>query len=120
MKDMICGARGACPHCRRGKLFRSWLTVADQCTDCDEAFHHHRADDLPAYLVVLILGHLMVGFALELERHFAPPFWWHCVLTLPLATLLALIMLQPVKGAVVALQWRMGMHGFKNRIGLLK
>ena len=56
----------------------------------------------------------MVGFALELESNFAPPYWVHFALTLPLTVLLALVLLQPVKGAIVALQWRIGMHGFKD------
>ena len=60
----------------------------------------------------------MVTYALWLEEVFAPPMWVHVVTTMPLAIILALVLLQPVKGAIVALQWRKGMHGFsksKNR-----
>lgn len=116
--DLKTGALGKCPHCEEKTLFASWLKVADQCTDCGEEFHHHRADDLPAYLVVFLLGHVMVALGLEIERAFEPPLWVHAITILPLATILALIMLQPVKGMVVALQWRIGLHGFKDRAGL--
>lgn len=116
--DLKLGLCSTCPQCGEGKLFRSWLKVADQCPKCGEKFHHHRADDLPAYLVILILGHVAVAFALELERAFKPPLWWHFITTLPITAVLALLMLQPIKGAVVALQWRIGMHGFRDRRGL--
>jgi len=32
---------------------------------------------------------------------------------LPLTLALALLLIQPIKGAVIALQWRAGMHGFE-------
>lgn len=113
MHDLSRGFGCKCPKCGEGKLFSKWLTVADHCPACGEEFHHHRADDFPAYVVIFIMGHIMVGFALELESTFSPPFWWHTVSTIPLSIILSLLLLQPVKGAIVALQWRMGMHGFK-------
>src|SRR5688572_22002500 len=55
-------ARGAlctCPACGEGKLFRKFLKVADTCPACGEALHHHRADDMPAYIVMSIVGHIV-------------------------------------------------------------
>lgn len=114
MQDLSRGLYCKCPKCGEGKLFRKWLKVADNCDVCGEEFHHHRADDFPAYVVIIIMGHATVAFALELEGNFAPPLWWHAALTLPLTVILSLALLQPVKGAIVALQWRIGMHGFKK------
>jgi len=111
--DLSLGFACKCPKCGEGKLFGKWLKVVDHCAVCGEEFHHHRADDFPAYVVILILGHVMVTYALWLEEVFAPPFWVHVATTIPLTLVLALVLLQPVKGAIVALQWRMGMHGFK-------
>ena len=48
-----------CPACGTGSMMSGFLKVADSCPDCGEAFHHHRADDGPAYLTILIVGHLM-------------------------------------------------------------
>lgn len=114
MQDLARGAACKCPKCGEGKLFSKWLKVTDACPVCGEEFHHHRADDLPAYLVVMIAGHIMVPLALGLEEGFAPPFWVHFVTIIPATIIVCLALLQPVKGAVVALQWRMGMHGFKH------
>jgi len=114
LHDLKRGLAGKCLHCGEGNIFDKWLKIKDRCDTCGEEFHHHRADDFPAYIVVAILGHIMVTFALALEDIFSPPFWVHFVTTIPLSVALALILLQPVKGAVVAMQWRIGMHGFEK------
>lgn len=113
MRDFGLGWRGACPACARGKMFQSFLKVKPACEACGEEFSHQRADDLPAYIVVLLAGHLFVALALEVEFRFAPPLWLHALLWGPALIVFSLLLLQPVKGVVVALQWRMGMHGFK-------
>ena len=61
------GFFGRCPNCGKGKIFRAFLKVADRCPACDEALHHHRADDAPAYFVILIVGHVVVPLALVVE-----------------------------------------------------
>src|SRR4029077_3858909 len=106
------GAIGRCPHCCKGRLFRAFLKVADQCPACGEALHHHRADDAPAYFVILIVGHLVVPIALAVETAFAPPYWVHLVTWGPVTLGLSLLLLPVVKGAIVALQWANRMHGF--------
>jgi uncharacterized protein (DUF983 family) len=101
-----------CPKCGAGPLLKNYLTVRDHCPVCGEAFYHHRADDGPAYLTILIVGHLM-----------APTIYWVFVTWRPepmvMATLftlgtavLALALLPRLKGAIVALQWAKRMHGF--------
>jgi uncharacterized protein (DUF983 family) len=116
MQAMGRGFRGRCPKCAEGKLFRAFLKVADQCAVCGEEFSHHRADDAPAYFVILIVGHIVVALALEVEIVFAPPYWVHIALWIPLTLALALGLLQPVKGAIVGLQWAQYMHGFGERV----
>jgi uncharacterized protein (DUF983 family) len=106
------GLLGRCPCCGKGRMFGAFLKVNDHCKVCGEEFHHHRADDFPAYLVIVIVGHLVVPAALTVETEFAPSYWIHLALWLPLTLGLALGLLQPIKGAVVAIQWHLGMHGF--------
>jgi len=109
---LLTGARGRCPNCRRGHLFKSFLTVADHCEVCGQAFHHHRADDAPAYFVILIVGHVVVPLVLAVETRFAPDYWVHAVLWIPLTFGLALALLPRIKGAIIAWQWAHRMHGF--------
>jgi uncharacterized protein (DUF983 family) len=106
------GVLGRCPACGNGRLFRSFLKVADRCEACGSEFHHHRADDLPPYLVIFLVGHLIGYGILTAETRFETPIWVHLALWPALTLVLALALLQPVKGAVVGLQFALGMHGF--------
>jgi uncharacterized protein (DUF983 family) len=106
------GLRGRCPNCGRGHMFSSFLKVADRCSVCSEELFHQRADDFPAYLVIVLVGHTIVPLALLVETEFAPALWLQVALWVPLTGLLSLALLSPVKGAVVAMQWFGGMHGF--------
>ena len=67
------GFRGRCPRCGEGKLFRAFLKVDDHCSVCKLDFTPHRADDLPAYLVIVIVGHIVVPLALFIETNYSPP-----------------------------------------------
>jgi len=98
-------------------MFRAFLKVADRCPMCGEALHHHRADDAPAYFVILVVGHVVVPLALVVEVMYAPPYWLHAILWLPLTLGLAIGLLQPVKGAIVGWQWAHYMHGFDPDAG---
>ena len=106
------GFRCRCPRCGEGKLFRAFLKVDDHCSACGLDYTPHRADDLPAYLVIVIVGHIVVPMALSIETNFAPPVWLQLSIYLPLTLILSLALLQPVKGAVVGFQWALRMHGF--------
>jgi uncharacterized protein (DUF983 family) len=109
------GLRGRCPRCGQGKLFRAFLKVADHCSVCGLDFTPHRADDLPAYLVIVIVGHIVVPMALMIETNYSPPVALQLAIYLPLTLVASLLLLQPVKGAVVGIQWALRMHGFDEK-----
>jgi len=106
------GFRGRCPNCGEGKLFRAYLKTNESCSVCGQDLHHHRADDFPAYLVIVIVGHIVVPLVVAVEQHFAPPYLVHLAVWLPLTLGMSLALLQPIKGAIVGLQWAFRMHGF--------
>jgi uncharacterized protein (DUF983 family) len=106
------GFRGRCPRCGEGKLFRAFLKVDNNCSACGLDFTPHRADDLPAYLVIVIVGHLLVPVILWVETSYSPPVWLQLSIYLPFTFIASLLLLQPVKGAVVGMQWALRMHGF--------
>ena len=106
------GFRGRCPRCGEGKLFRAFLKTADRCSNCGQDFTPHRADDLPAYLVIVIVGHIVVPLALWIETNYSPPVALQLAIYLPITFVASLALLQPVKGAVVGMQWALRMHGF--------
>jgi len=106
------GFRRKCPNCGEGAVLHSYLKVNDSCPVCKEAFHHHRADDGPAYLTILIVGHLMGPLLLVVFEAFRPePMVLFSIFAVGCLTL-SLYLLPRLKGAVVAFQWARRMHGF--------
>ena len=109
------GFRGRCPRCGEGRLFCAFLKVGNKCSVCDLDFTPHRADDLPAYLVIVIVGHIVVPTALWIETDYSPPVGLQLAIYLPVTLVASLALLQPVKGAVVGMQWALRMHGFDEQ-----
>ena len=107
------GLLNRCPACGSGTLFRAYLKPVDQCAACNEDLHHQQADDLPPYLVIFVLGHVMVGGFL-MSDEFLPQIsmWWNLAFWVPVTAILALLIIQPIKGGVIGLQWALKMHGF--------
>ncbi len=120
LRSMWRGFAGGCPHCGKGRLFGRFLKVADHCGHCGEAYHHHRADDLPAYLVIVIVGHIVVGAFMGIEAMVQLSTWQHLAIWVPLTLIATLALLQPVKGSVVGLQWALRMHGFGGEKDVLE
>jgi uncharacterized protein (DUF983 family) len=106
------GAMCRCPACGEGRMFSSYLKVSPSCESCGEDLHHHRADDAPPYLTIMIVGHIVVPLLMWLELRHEPALWIHFILWLPLTVALCLALLPPIKGVVVAYQWALRMHGF--------
>ncbi len=115
---MMRGVRMTCPACGKGSMFRAFLKVADHCPSCGEALHHQRADDAPPYVTMVIVGHIVIGGVLALEQAYSPAQWIHFVLWMPLTIGLSLYLLPRVKGALIALQWALRMHGFGESVGV--
>lgn len=120
MNAMLRGFLGRCPHCGEGKLFASFVKTVDRCAHCGEEMQHHRADDLPAYLVVVIVGHIVVGAFMSVEATSTLSTWQHLAIWIPLTIGSALALLRPIKGAVVGLQWALYMHGFSGEDDLVE
>lgn len=106
------GMRSTCPQCGTGRLFSGGLRVNDQCSNCSEALYHHRADDLPAYLNIFIVGHVVVAVMMIAMGWNLMGIWPLTALTVAIAILCALALMRPIKGAVVGIQWALRMHGF--------
>ncbi len=109
---MARGLRQRCPACGGGRIYSAYLKVAHVCPSCGTELHHHRADDAPPYFTMIIVAHVVVGGMLMLERAYAPDSIVHMMIWVPLTIGLSLWLLPMVKGALIALQWALRMHGF--------
>lgn len=87
--------------------------MADRCAACGEDLHRHRADDFPAYCLIFPLGHILIPAVARVELAYAPPYWLQMAFRLPFTMIVAAALLQPMKGAVIALHWSVGRHGFE-------
>ena len=101
------GLRCRCPRCGTGALFTGafGLTVADRCAGCGLEFKFVDPGDGPAVFAIMILGFLILGGALLVEFKLHPPLWVHAVLWPPITLVVALGLLRPLKGLLIALQY---------------
>jgi len=111
-RAMARGFVGRCPHCGKGRLFRAFLKPVAQCEVCGEDYSHQRADDAPPYFTMVLVGHILVPVILAVQLTTQLTVFEHLAIWLPLTAILTVGLLQPVKGAVIAVQWAIRMHGF--------
>ncbi|MEM0977509.1 MAG: DUF983 domain-containing protein [Pseudomonadota bacterium] len=109
---MKAGWKGHCPNCEQGRMFRSYLSVQPECLVCGEELHHQRADDGPAYLTILISGHILAPLMHIAFVWLRPdPIAMGVAFSL-IFLVMALTMLPRLKGALIGYQWAKRMHGF--------
>ena len=99
------GVNGRCPRCGEGKLFSGYLKVKPSCAACGLDFTFADSADGPAVFIMLIAGFAILGGALWLDITYEPPIWVHLIIWLPLAVILCLALLRPMKGIAIALQY---------------
>lgn len=100
------GLSGKCPRCGDGKLFKGFLAIAPECGACGLDFKFADSGDGPAIFVMLIAGAIVLGISLWVEMMWEPSLWVHLAVAVPVAGVVCLGMLRPLKGLLVALQYR--------------
>ena len=112
---VIRGYRKKCPNCGSGPLLKGYLTLNDTCPVCREDLTPARADDGPAYLTILIVGHLMAPLLhIAFVRWRPEPLVLFTVFAVGCVAL-SLYLLPRLKGVVVGFQWARRMHGFASK-----
>ncbi len=97
-----------CPTCGDGALFRGFLKVRPHCPHCGAANGAYPSDDLPPYLTIVIVGHVVVPAFVWVDAAFTPPLWVQFATWLPLTLALAITALPFVKGGAIGLCWATG------------
>ncbi|BEV12145.1 DUF983 domain-containing protein [Asticcacaulis sp. DW145] len=107
--SFLAAARGRCPVCGQGKLYKGFLKIAPECSQCHTDFQTADTGDGPVVFVILIVGFIVCfGFMITALSH-DWPLWLHMIIWLPLALVLSLGLMPPLKGLMVASQ-------LKNRV----
>lgn len=100
-----CGWRGLCPRCGKGRMFKSWLKIQDQCPECHLDYRFAAPDDGPAFFSLCIIAFPLTFLVVWLQVAFEPPAWVHLVTSVPLMAAGCLLPLRPIKGWLVASQY---------------
>jgi uncharacterized protein (DUF983 family) len=101
----IAGALGRCPNCGEGPLFTGFLSVSPRCAKCGFDLAKADSGDGPAVFVTFIAGFVAAFGLLFTEIAFRPPLWLEAVIWLPVAAVLCLVLLRPLKGLMIAAQF---------------
>ena len=105
------GFRKVCPQCGEGPLLEGYLKPLPTCSACNEDFSHISADDGPAWLTLLVVGHAIVPLMLVFGRNDYVPLWL-AILILSFVTLIGVYLVLPrAKGIFIALIWLTGATG---------
>jgi len=108
------GVLGRCPRCGGRKLFLRFLKPIARCDMCGQDWTHQQADDFPAYVSILLTGHILAPLIIALVKDAGLSVGVLMAIIVPLALVMMIGMLQPAKGAIIALQWWFSMHGFRR------
>src|SRR5262245_44514648 len=103
---IVTGLACRCPRCGKGALFTGFLTLRPRCEACGLDYSFADSGDGPAVFIILLAGFVVVFSALLVEVIFAPPYWLHAALWIPLILVTTLVPLRPAKGLMIALQYR--------------
>ncbi|MGA9659390.1 MAG: DUF983 domain-containing protein [Asticcacaulis sp.] len=106
---LLRGLQRKCPCCGDAPAFRGYLKVVDACASCQTPLSLYPTDDGPAYITMLLVGHLII----------APAFMFGFFYTTPLQILIPILViglgavtlmaLPFVKGSFLSLMWYLGM-----------
>ena len=108
------GMRGRCPRCGEGVLFPHLLKPVARCQICAQDWTPQQADDFPAYVAIIVTGHIMAPVIIAMVSETDFSMWTNLAIIIFLSLILIAVLLQPAKGAIIALQWWMGLHGFEK------
>ena len=103
---IMAGVKGCCPRCGEGRLFAGFIDLAPRCEVCGLDYSFADSGDGPAVFIMLIAGAIVVGTALIIDANYEPPLWLLGAIFLPLTVFVSLGLLRPLKGWLIASQYR--------------
>lgn len=103
------GLQRKCPCCGQGAAFRGYLKVVDACSSCRTPLSIYPTDDGPAYITIILVGHVIIAPAFMLGLFYAYPAPILVPVMVGAIGALTLIALPYIKGAFLGLMWYLGL-----------
>lgn len=110
------GLSHRCPACGQGRMFGRYLKIEPNCASCGHELARYPADDGPAYLTILLVGHLIVAPMLIF------PVVWRTdpLISLPIIlgslSVVTLLALPRIKGGWVGLMYALQVTDREHRM----
>lgn len=102
---IMCGWGGLCPRCGKGKMFKSFLKIVEECSVCKLNYRFAAPDDGPAFFSLCIVALPIIAFLVWFQVAIEPRGWVYALVAIPLMGLGCLLPLRPIKGWLVASQF---------------
>jgi uncharacterized protein (DUF983 family) len=110
------GLKHRCPACGEGSLFARYLKVAPTCEACGHDLARYPADDGPAYITILLVGHLLVAPLLIFPIIWEASLYWSLPIVLGGLALITLLTLPRIKGGWIGLMYALGVKDNDARL----
>ena len=99
------GLAHKCPACGKGALYGRYLKVEPKCGACSLELAAYPADDGPAYLTILLVGHLVIAPALFFPIVWESPPQYSLPIILTVLLVITLTALPRLKGGWIGLMY---------------
>ncbi len=110
------GLKGRCPACGEGRLFWRYLKVSSHCPRCAHDLARYPADDGPAYVTVLLTGHLIIAPLLFFPVIWRAPALYSAPIAVASLVLIVLLALPRIKGGWIGLMYALGVRSQDARL----
>lgn len=108
-----------CPRCGQGRLFKSYLKVADACEVCGLDLSAEDSGDGPAVFVIFVVGFIAALLVVVMEFVIRAPMLVSILAVCVVVVGGTMALLPPFKAVLIALQYRhragdTGMNTFRD------
>ncbi len=99
------GLMSRCPKCGTGRLYKGFIEQVEQCGHCGEPLRRYNVGLLLPFVMIMIVTHVIVFVMLEIELSGGATPGFYISVLVPISLVVPLILMRPVKGALIGLLW---------------
>ncbi|RUT32633.1 DUF983 domain-containing protein [Arsenicitalea aurantiaca] len=99
------GFKCRCPRCGAGKLYPKFIEQVAVCKVCGEPLARYNVGLFLPFIMIMIVAHVLIFVMLEMELSGRSSPAAYLMVMVPLSVLVPLLLLRPVKGAIIGFLW---------------